>query len=96
MAKKMAAALAIEGQFSNEGLAALTEGAGGSLASELAKRFIEKDVAGVENAESIWGKMTMDSFIVDSPSDEQPLRKELNYQYDGASKESKPNWTMLC
>lgn len=60
MAAKMSAALALEGQFSQEGLVALTEGSGGSLASELAKRFVGNDM-GVESAESIWGKMTIDA-----------------------------------
>ncbi|MCF2940660.1 DEAD/DEAH box helicase family protein [Paenibacillus alkaliterrae] len=61
MAAKMNAALALEGQFSQEGLAALTEGSGGSLATELAKRFVGNNIAGVESAESIWGKMTIDA-----------------------------------
>ncbi|MFE5321538.1 DEAD/DEAH box helicase [Paenibacillus sp. NPDC056579] len=61
MAAKMSAALALEGQFSQEGLAALTEGSGGSLATELAKRFVGNKVEGVESAESIWGKMTLDT-----------------------------------
>ncbi|MFD2614639.1 DEAD/DEAH box helicase [Paenibacillus gansuensis] len=60
MAAKMSAALALEGQFSQEGLAALTEGSGGSLATELAKRFVGNNM-GVESAESIWGKMTIDA-----------------------------------
>jgi hypothetical protein len=61
MAAKMGAALALEGQFSQEGLAALTEGSGGSLANELAKRFVGNKIDGVESAESIWGKMTIDA-----------------------------------
>jgi hypothetical protein len=61
MAAKMSAALALEGQFSQEGLAALTDGSGGSLATELAKRFVGNNVEGVESAESIWGKMTIDA-----------------------------------
>lgn len=61
MAKKMSAALALEGQFSQDGLAALTEGSGGSLATELAKRFCGQKIEGVESAESIWGKMTIDA-----------------------------------
>jgi hypothetical protein len=61
MAAKMSAALALEGQFSQEGLAALTEGSGGSLAAELAKRFVGNNIDGVESAESIWGKMTIDA-----------------------------------
>lgn len=61
MASKMGAALALEGQFSQEGLAALTEGSGGSLANELAKRFVGNKIEGVESAESIWGKMSMDT-----------------------------------
>ncbi len=61
MAAKMSAALALEGQFSQEGLAALTEGSGGSLATELAKRFVGNNIEGVESAESIWGKMTIDA-----------------------------------
>jgi hypothetical protein len=61
MAAKMSAALALEGQFSQEGLAALTEGSGGSLANELAKRFVGNTIDGVESAESIWGKMTIDA-----------------------------------
>lgn len=61
MAAKMSAALALEGQFSQEGLAALTEGSGGSLATELAKRFVGNKVDGVESAESIWGKMSIDA-----------------------------------
>lgn len=72
MAAKMNAALALEGQFSQEGLAALTEGSGGSLATELAKRFVGNNVAGVESAESIWGKMTIDASkleVVSSPMD---------------------------
>ena len=61
MAAKMSAALALEGQFSQEGLAALTEGSGGSLATELAKRFVGNNIEGVESAESIWGKMSIDA-----------------------------------
>src|SRR5690606_28213099 len=61
MAAKMSAAMALEGQFSQEGLAALTEGSGGSLANELAKRFVGNNIEGVESAESIWGKMTIDA-----------------------------------
>lgn len=61
MATKMSASLALEGQFSQEGLAALTEGSGGSLANELAKRFIGNQIDGVESAESIWGKMSIDA-----------------------------------
>ncbi|WP_059040628.1 DEAD/DEAH box helicase [Paenibacillus rubinfantis] len=61
MAAKMSAAMALEGQFSQEGLAALTEGSGGSLATELAKRFVGNNIEGVESAESIWGKMTIDA-----------------------------------
>ncbi|GKS12863.1 hypothetical protein YDYSY3_38630 [Paenibacillus chitinolyticus] len=61
MAAKMNAALALEGQFSQEGLSALTEGSGGSLASELAKRFVGNKIDGVESAESIWGKMSVDA-----------------------------------
>jgi len=70
MASKMGAALALEGQFSQEGLAALTEGSGGSLANELAKRFVGNKIEGVESAESIWGKMSIDSskFIVSTPA----------------------------
>lgn len=60
MASKMSAALALEGQFSQEGLAAMTEGSGGSLATELAKRFVGNNM-GLESAESIWGKMTIDA-----------------------------------
>lgn len=60
MAAKMNAALALEGQFSQEGLAALTEGSGGSLATELAKRFVGSNIEGVESAESIWGKISID------------------------------------
>lgn len=59
MAAKMSAAQALEGQFSQEGLSALTEGSGGSLATELAKRFVGNNIEGVESAESIWGKMTI-------------------------------------
>ncbi|WP_336788436.1 DEAD/DEAH box helicase family protein [Paenibacillus sp. MMO-177] len=60
MGQKMNAALAIEGQFSQEGLSALTEGSGGSLTNELAKRFVGNNIEGVESAESIWGKMSFD------------------------------------
>lgn len=59
MATKMVTALALEGQFSQDGLAALTESSGGSLANELAKRFVGNNIAGVESAESIWGKMSV-------------------------------------
>lgn len=62
MATKMNAALALEGQFSEDGLSALTDSSGGgSLANELAKRFIGNKIEGVESAESIWGKMTIDA-----------------------------------
>ncbi|KGP77686.1 MULTISPECIES: helicase-related protein [Paenibacillus] len=62
MATKMNAALALEGQFSEDGLSALTDSSGGgSLANELAKRFIGNKIDGVESAESIWGKMTIDA-----------------------------------
>lgn len=61
MAAKMRASMALEGQFSDEGLAALSESSGGSLANELAKRFVGKNIGGVESAESIWGKMTIDA-----------------------------------
>ena len=57
----MSAALALEGQFSQEGLGASTQGSGGSLATELAKRFVGNNIAGVESAESIWGKMSIDA-----------------------------------
>ncbi|MCT1403875.1 DEAD/DEAH box helicase family protein [Paenibacillus sp. p3-SID867] len=80
MAAKMSAAQALEGQFSQEGLSALTEGAGGSLATELAKRFVGNNIEGVESAESIWGKMTIDAsqFIPDNlvqiaPAAEDPI-----------------------
>ncbi|MDN4067689.1 DEAD/DEAH box helicase family protein [Paenibacillus vini] len=61
MAAKMSAALALEGQYSEEGLSSLTEGSGGSLATELAKRFVGNKIEGVASAESIWGKMTIDA-----------------------------------
>jgi hypothetical protein len=59
MATKMVTALALEGQFSQDGLAALTKSSGGSLANELAKRFVGNKIAGVESVESIWGKMAV-------------------------------------
>ncbi|MDR6725560.1 hypothetical protein J2W91_004062 [Paenibacillus amylolyticus] len=62
MATKMNAALALERQFSEDGLSALTDSSGGgNLANELAKRFIGNKIDGVESAESIWGKMTIDA-----------------------------------
>lgn len=61
MAAKMNASMALEGQFSDDGLAALTESSGGSLANELAKRFVGNKIEGVESAESIWGKMSIDA-----------------------------------
>ncbi len=78
MAAKMSAALALEGQFSQEGLAALTEGSGGSLANELAKRFVGNKIDGVESAESIWGKMTIDAaeFVVPAPVISKPLENQ--------------------
>jgi hypothetical protein len=77
MAAKMSAAMALEGQFSQEGLAALTEGSGGSLATELAKRFVGNNIEGVESAESIWGKMTIDaSQILPASSIEAPSYEE--------------------
>ncbi|MFC5402348.1 hypothetical protein [Cohnella soli] len=76
MAAKMSAALALEGQFSQEGLAALTEGSGGSLATELAKRFVGNDIAGVESAESIWGKMSIDASKLAVVAAEPPAEQE--------------------
>lgn len=73
MAAKMNAALALEGQFSQEGLAALTEGSGGSLATELAKRFVGNNIVGVESAESIWGKMTIDASKLAVVASEPPV-----------------------
>lgn len=61
LAAKMSASMALEGQFSDEGLAALTDSSGGSLANELAKRFVGNKIEGVESAESIWGKMSIDA-----------------------------------
>lgn len=76
MAAKMSAALALEGQFSQEGLAALTEGSGGSLATELAKRFVGNDIAGVESAESIWGKMSIDPSKLAVVATHAPAKQE--------------------
>ncbi|MFB5268218.1 DEAD/DEAH box helicase [Paenibacillus enshidis] len=62
MAAKMSTAMALEGKFSQDGLSALTSSAGGgSIAAELAKRFVGNQVEGVESAESIWGTMTIDA-----------------------------------
>jgi hypothetical protein len=78
MAAKMSAALALEGQFSQEGLAALTEGSGGSLANELAKRFVGNNIEGVESAESIWGKMTIDAskLVIAAPAQVVSIEEE--------------------
>ncbi len=82
MAAKMSAALALEGQFSQEGLSALTEGSGGSLANELAKRFVGNKIEGVESAESIWGKMTIDAsqFLQTAPQEERLLLDDQSLQ----------------
>ncbi len=89
MAAKMSAALALEGQFSQEGLAALTEGSGGSLATELAKRFVGNNIEGVESAESIWGKMTIDaSQFLPAASVEVPV-------YEEADEEGAAVWELL-
>lgn len=61
IAAKMSTAMALEGKFSQDGLSALTSSAGGgSIATELAKRFVGNQVEGVESAESIWGTMSID------------------------------------
>ncbi|QHW35622.1 DEAD/DEAH box helicase (plasmid) [Paenibacillus rhizovicinus] len=93
MAAKMSAALALEGQFSQEGLAALTEGSGGSLATEIAKRFVGNNISGVESAESIWGKMTIDAskLAVVKPAaapameTEEPVDSIISYEADPVS-----------
>ncbi|MFX3637350.1 MAG: hypothetical protein ACE3L7_01745 [Candidatus Pristimantibacillus sp.] len=82
MAAKMSAALALEGQFSDEGLAALTEGAGGSLANELAKRFVGAKIEGVESAESIWGKMTIDAAQFIDVNSDSNVKTELSNEED--------------
>ena len=53
MAQKIEAALALEGQFSAEGLAALSAD-GGSLAMELARSLVENIDFG--DAERVWAK----------------------------------------
>ncbi|AGA60097.1 hypothetical protein Theco_4100 (plasmid) [Thermobacillus composti KWC4] len=96
MAMKMSAALALEGQFSQDGLAALTEGSGGSLATELAKRFVGNKIEGVESAESIWGRMTIDAtqFIAPvqdpdvSNAEEQPDVLDVWDELQAASEKS--------
>lgn len=93
MATKMSAALALEGQFSEEGLSSLTESSGGgTLANELAKRFIGNKIAGEESAESIWGTMSIDaSQFVDSSEEQSDiaepdvLNSDHEYVYVGES-----------
>ncbi|MDK8193140.1 DEAD/DEAH box helicase family protein [Paenibacillus sp. UMB7766-LJ446] len=93
MATKMSAALALEGQFSEDGLSALTESSGGgSLANELAKRFIGNKIDGVESAESIWGTMSIDaSQFLDSAEEQvdvaarDVLNADHKYVYVGES-----------
>lgn len=82
MAAKMSAALALEGQFTTDGLSALTEGTGGSLATELAKRFVGNKIDGVESAESIWGKMTIDAtqYITPAPASMEELNEAVDCQ----------------
>lgn len=61
MAAKINTSMALEGKFSEDGLAALTDSSGGSIATQLARQFIGNKIEGVQSAESIWGKMTIDT-----------------------------------
>lgn len=72
MAAKMSTAMALEGKFSEDGLAALTVSSGGSIETELARRFIGNQVEGVQSAESIWGKMTVDATSLMKAAEETP------------------------
>ena len=60
MAQKLDASLALEGQFSAEGLAALSADSG-SLTMELAKSLVENLDFG--NAERVWAKLNMDEAV---------------------------------
>lgn len=71
IATKMNAAMALEGQFSLEGLSAMSDASSGSIANELAKRFVGKNVDGVDSAENIWGSMSVDAEeLIANASDE--------------------------
>ncbi|WP_039832824.1 DEAD/DEAH box helicase family protein [Paenibacillus sonchi] len=92
MAAKMSAAMALEGQFSEEGLTALTDSSGGSLANELAKRFVGNKIEGVESAESIWGKMSIDASELIQINNQEPeileAAEEIQVEtYTGVTKE---------
>jgi SNF2 family DNA or RNA helicase len=72
MAQKLDASLALEGQFSAEGLAAMSADSG-SLAMELAKSLIENIDFG--DAERVWEKLSLqkpdaDTSVVDDDDDE--------------------------
>ena len=60
MAQKLDASLALEGQFSAEGLAALSADSG-SMTMELAKSLVENIDFG--DAERVWAKLNMDEAV---------------------------------
>ena len=72
MARKLEASLALEGQFSAEGLAAMA-GDGGSLAMELAKSLVENIDFG--NAERTWAKLSAKPEPVGRLSDDEVARQ---------------------
>ena len=65
MAQKLDASLALEGQFSAEGLAALSSDSG-SLTMELARSLVENLDFG--NAERVWAKLNMDEAVAVEPA----------------------------
>ena len=69
MAQKLDASLALEGQFSAEGLAALSSDSG-SLTMELARSLVENIDFG--DAERVWAKLNMDEAATTTPVIEAP------------------------